>query len=116
MKVTKADVRPIVMATFPDYKGRMFTVEPVHSVRLWNLNWSGGTKYTYKAVSMADGNVASLMPIAPWEEYREGLEVDLPTNVVIVKHTYFCGKDLGITVYCHPQLVSHLLKGGNGGS
>jgi len=104
MKVTKAEIRPIVMATFPSYKGRTFEVTPTTHVTLSNLNWCGGTKSTYKALSF-DGETVTLMPVAPWEEYREGLKLQLPTNVVLVRHCYFCGADLGITVYAHPSLL-----------
>lgn len=109
MKVRKADIKPIVMATFPDYKGRTFRVEPTTAVVLHNLNWSGGTRYFYKALCLTSGKTGKLMPVAPWDEKREGATLELPTNVVTVVHQYFCGKDLGIVVYCHPSLVNHLL-------
>lgn len=109
MKVTKKEIRPIVMATFPDYKGRKFTVHACSHMKLWDLNWSGGTRNVYIAVQRKGMATCRVVPQAPWMETREGVAFALPTNAVVVRHTHFCGKDLGITVYVHPSMMPQLL-------
>lgn len=106
MKVKKAQVRDILKATFPEYRGRKFKVEFTEAIWFHDTNWSGGTTNTYVAVA-TDGLTARLNVPAPWFNAVEGTKKSLPLNMLIVKHTMFCGKDLGITIYAHP---SHLPK------
>ena len=107
MRLTTAQARPIVAKTFPNYKGRKFQIEFTDKVHFGDTNWDGGSKSTYKAVS-ADGKVAAMPDYAPWDSRNwEGRSVELPTDVLVVEHSFFCGMDMGIRIYAHP---SHLPK------
>lgn len=101
MKVKKADVKPIVQATFPNYRGRTFEIEFTPKVTFHDTNWGGGTRNLYTAVA-SDGRSIKLGVPAPWQNAVEGKTMDLPEDILIVKHTVFCGKDLGITIYANP--------------
>lgn len=107
MKLNKAQVRDILKATFPEYRGRKFKVEFTPTVTFHDTNWGGGSKNTYVAITSYGRGVARLRVPAPWLNTIEGETKDLPPDVLIVMHTIFCGKDLGITIYAHP---SHLPK------
>lgn len=111
IKVSKADIRPILAASFPQYSGRKFAIEPAERVTLHDLNWGGGTRNEYIAVRF-DGSSSRLVSAAPWVEYREGVTVELPKDTLIVQHTDFCGHDLGIRIYAHPSLMPKFLKEG----
>ena len=100
-KINKSQVRPILEATFPEYKGRSFKVEFAETIMFHDTNWAGGTKNTYVAIA-TDGRTARLNVPAPWFNAVEGARMTLPLNILIVKHAVFCGKDLGITIYAHP--------------
>ena len=101
MKVKKAQVKDILKATFPEYRGRTFKVEFAPTITFHDTNWGGGTKNTY-AIIGSDGRTARLSVPAPWINPVEGKTVEMPTNALVVKHTVFCGKDLGITIYASP--------------
>lgn len=101
MKVKKAQVKDILAATFPEYRGRKFKVEFASTVTFHDTNWGGGTKNTYIAIG-SNGRTARLSVPAPWANPVEGKTVEMPANALVVKHTIFCGKDLGITIYASP--------------
>lgn len=91
-------VKRLLALTFPDYKGRTI------KARLWlrakplENYWDGGTRSYYEAVRIADGAVSSFGTDSPF--LRSSHEpVDLPDGVILVEHAYFCGKDMGITVW-----------------
>ena len=102
-KVRKDAVRPIVEATFPRYRGRTFKVGFTDTVSFHDTNWGGGSRNTYRAVRMDKGTVNDLPSFAPWSNPVEGQTVDLPENVVVVEHSIFCGKDMGLRFYAHPN-------------
>lgn len=110
IKLNTAQARPIVKATFPDYRGRKFSLEFTDRVCFYNVNWSGGSKNEYRLVNI-DGRVGSLIGVnaAPWDNPVEGQTMDLMPDVLVVKHVYFCGKDLGITIYAHYSLAPKFL-------
>ena len=101
MKIKKSQARDIIKATFPGYKGRKVKVEFAPTVTFYDTNWGGGSRNSYAAVG-SDGRTAHLGVPAPWANAVEGETVDVAENVLIVKHTIFCGKDLGITIYANP--------------
>lgn len=111
IKLNTKQAKPFVEPTFPDYKGRKFQIEFAENVMLYNTNWSGGTRNKYAALA-ADGRMARPDIPAPWINQVEGSEVELNPNVVLVKHTIFCGKDLGITIYVHPSYAPQYLPEG----
>lgn len=103
VKVSKKQIKPILDVTFPDYTGRKFTVKFVERVTFWNTNWDGGSKNDYMAVKMTTGQVGQLPTFAPWVNPVEGQSIELTEDLVVVEHTFYCGQDLGITIYAHPS-------------
>lgn len=102
--VKKAQIKPVLDVTFPEYKGRTFKVQFTDKVTFSDTNWGGGTRSFYKFVQMDTGKVAPLSVPAPWDNQYEGKTMDLPENIVVVEHIIFCGQDLGIRFYVHPSL------------
>jgi hypothetical protein len=112
IKVTKRAVKPIVDATFPDYRGRKFRVSFTKTVTFYDTNWGGGTRNTYRAVRMDGGQANELPSFWPWANPVEGQTVELPADVVVVEHTIYCGQDLGLRFYAHPSRNLLLTAGG----
>lgn len=108
LKITRKQAKPIVDVTFPEYTGRKITVRFQTSVTFYDTNWDGGTKSDYAAVNV-DGRTGRFEAPAPWINPLEGKTVNLPVDVLIVKHSYFCGQDAGITIYAHPANAPRLL-------
>lgn len=101
IKLTTKQARPIVKLTFPEYRGRKFKLEFTNRITFYDTNWSGGTRNQYKFVHVS-GKVVALHAPAPWINPIEGKTVEIPADVLVVVHQYFCGMDVGISVYANP--------------
>lgn len=112
MHVKKADIAPLLAATFPQYKGRKFFVQAADAVRLDNLNWDGGSRNAYRAVTISGqriGNGQAFNAAAPWENNAEGQIVPIPAGAVIAREGIYCGRECGITFYINPADMPRLL-------
>ena len=111
VKVKRADVARIVERTFPEYRGRSFHVMATEAVHIHGLNWSGGSRNEYRALS-PDGRTGAnptMNALAPWDNRYEGTTVEIPAGYVVVEHCLFCGKDLGLRIYVNPSDMPRLL-------
>ena len=74
--------------------------------------WSGGTRNTYSIVRLADGSAITPPGVdhgaAPWDK-RQDIEVTLEPEFAVLKHSMFCGKDMGLTFYVHPSNITQYL-------
>jgi hypothetical protein len=52
IELKPADVKPIINATFPDYRRKKVWLYASETVTLHDLNWSGGTRMQYRACSI----------------------------------------------------------------
>ena len=105
-------VHALIKATFPDYSGNKVRIIPVDTVTFTDLNWSGGTRNQYQACTLTGENIDSrydLNSAAPWDNQFEGKSVSIPDGLAIVEHGYFCGKDMGLTIYANPRNITGLL-------
>jgi hypothetical protein len=101
MKITNKQATPIVKHVFPEYTGRKFKIEFTESITLYDTNWSGGTKNEYRFIG-SNGKIAIPSIPAPWNNMIEGSKIDIPENMLVVEHSYFCGNDMGIRIYANP--------------
>lgn len=114
IKVKIIQVRPLVAATFPQYKGRKIVVEPATEVCLYDLNWSGGSRNQYHACDLTGAPLGSMdrwNATAPWVwvNAAEGKSIPLPPGAVVVRSTIFSGTDCGLTIYVNPADMPKLL-------
>lgn len=110
--VERAQVAALVDATFPDYKGKKYRVVPLDSVTIMDLNWHGGTRSQYRGCTLAGERTGALdkwNAVAPWRNAAEGSQVEIPKGACLVKHSMFCGKDSGLTIYVHPDNMPGML-------
>lgn len=108
-KIRKAQIKPLLKATFPEYRGRTFYATFTTHITIHDTNWGGGTRSTWKAIRMDGGKVSALPSYSPWNNPTEGAQIELEPGIVIIEHCIFCGKDLGIRFYAHPSMETHLL-------
>lgn len=105
VQVSKKDVLPIVRASFPEWNGRKIRVKASESVRLHDLNWSGGTRSQYRACTINGASIEAKRDLnapAPWDNQYEGAKCDIPQGIAIVEHSFFCGKDSGLRIHVNP--------------
>lgn len=112
--VKSSQVKVIINATFPEYRKRKVCIEVTRTVKFYDLNWSGGTKNTYRACTVNGNLIPSKVNMnspAPWNNQFEGREVEIPKNVVVVCFSYFCGQIVTMTIHVHPDNVPAQLTG-----
>jgi len=110
--VTGDMVAPMVRATFPAYRGKKFQVVAAESVTLQDLNWSGGSRSSYRACTLSGqalGGTDRFALMAPWLNPAEGQTLPIVPGACVVQHILFCGEDHGLRLYVHPQDMAPLL-------
>ena len=107
--VRPADIRAIIDATYPDYKGPHAKVEVRATAEYhdYQLNWSGGSITYLKALQVAAPgysntgfNVVDLRTV--WGS-GQGYKGAIPADVMLVEHVISCGKDLGVRCIVSPN-------------
>lgn len=104
VKLKKQDVGSLVKLTFPDYRGRKFYLDRRETHHFQNY-WDGGSRQYVCAFAVINGHlvVREAANFNPITDSRAHGSFEIPRNVILVEHSIFCGKDLGITLIVHPQ-------------
>ena len=103
------EIKTIINATFPKYNGRKIKVSTDVPSRL-DSYWDGGSKDTFSFYHLDERKSFQLPTNHPAFEPGNPSKLNsLPNRVVIVMHSYFCGKDLGITIYANSDDMTPLL-------
>jgi hypothetical protein len=105
-KLSRANpmVKRVLAVAFPDYTGRKI------KARLWTRPtvlqnyWDGGTRSYYVAIRIVDGAVSDFGTDNPFVRSTHD-PVDLPAGVLLVEHSYFCGHDMGITIWARAEAL-----------
>jgi hypothetical protein len=73
--------------------------------------WEGGSRETYRVIGLETGRTIDAVNhnAAPWDSGRKGIAVKLEPGIAVVCHSMFCGKDMGLTFYVHPDNAAKLL-------
>lgn len=102
------DVREIARAAFPSYSGRTFKVAAFSPKRL-DSHWDGGSRDYFVLIGLASRKAMEVPQNGTAFDGGALMLSALPEGAALVKHTIFCGKDLGITVYVNPSNLAPLL-------
>jgi len=113
MKLTRKEAQPILKAAGSNYTGRKISVTFANKVSFYDTNWGGGTRNQYTAINMNTSRASTFYAPAPWINPVEGQSIELPENILVIEHSYFCGRDMGITIYAHPCRIPLFLKKGD---
>lgn len=92
----------IARTAFPDYAGRKIQLL-VHTESGMDLRsgWSGGSRDYFKVVAI-DGRTLTIGQNGTMFERESYDNAPLPApGALVIEHTIFCGKDLGLTVHVH---------------
>lgn len=111
MKIQKPSpiLERICRAAFPSYGGRKWKLESRERLST-NSYWDGGSKDTFCIVEIATFLTKSIPSMNPLTvKARE--PTDIPAGAVIVEHSIFCGKQIGLTVHCRPEDFEQLKQG-----
>lgn len=106
----KKDV-PEFMRTIGGYRGRKFKAVVTESVSVYGTQWDGGSRTQYYALALASPeSLRQFRDPRPWPENMGDVgQVDIPPQCIIVAHSIFCGKDMGLTFYVRPENTATLL-------
>jgi hypothetical protein len=99
------DIKSIVKAAYPSYRGRKIRISE-HTSNGMNTNsyWDGGSRDTFTVVDLATLQarpIPGINPISPPANWRDPTTIEAGT--AIVEHSIFCGKDAGCTVHIRPE-------------
>lgn len=109
MYIDTPEVKALALRCFPGYSGRTFKVEAFQGPKRLDSNWSGGSRDTFVLLNIGSDKSAHVPENGtPFTmQFKELTE--LPLNCVLAEHSIFCGKDMGITLYVHPDNLTALL-------
>jgi len=104
------EVKEVAKAAFPDYNGKKFKVKefPASGMDLTSY-WSGGSRDYYAFVDLNTKKVAPVPQNGSGHGDGNAKVTSLPDNIVVVEHSYFCGKDFGCTVYVGKENLTKML-------
>lgn len=113
MNAIYLDAKDVPQYLRGSYTGRQFKAIITDSITVPQDAgvWGGGSRDTYRFVELSTGrSIASpCQKTAPWDSTRQEFNAPLPPGIAMVEHTMFCGKDLGLTFYVHPDSAAKLL-------
>ena len=99
----------IIAASFPSYNGKKISLSTEVPTCL-NSYWQGGSKNSYAFVQLSTMKQFNVHTNHPFFEPNQPRDLEaLPLGVVLVEHSIFCGKDMGITIYANSQDLTPLL-------
>lgn len=93
-------VKKIAKLAFPDYKGRKFFLETVSSPIDVRSYWDGGSRDYFNFIRLDTLSCFGEIPAQSIND-KPMINADnviLPEGLACVRHSYFCGKDSGLTV------------------
>lgn len=107
-------VRPIVAATFPEYKGRKPVCIDSYTKRFIQDYWDEGSRTYAKAYHLPTKRVIPLKQAGFVRQYENNPynldigSVEITKDIAIVEMTIFQGKNAGISICIHPETYKSL--------
>lgn len=100
------------------YSGNSFRARPVLTVTIPSDAglWSEGSRDSYSAIELTTGKEIPLpnQSSAPWDSKRVERTIELRPGYAIIRASIFCGKDMGLIYYVHPDDIAKLLPKDSG--
>lgn len=92
------NAKEIALKGFPEYKGKKFSYQISDGPFKCRSEWGGGSCTFYSLVNI----------YAKSDLFTNDKGTYLTPGIALVTHAIFCGKDMGLTVYFHPDDVSYV--------
>lgn len=111
MYTNNPELIKVARTAFPGYTGKKFAFEILdHPINVKSC-WSGGSKDEYVFVRLDNLTTMEMPPQSAFDAKVAGAEaVTLIPGLACVRHVYFCGKDLGVTVLLHQDNKPALIE------
>ncbi|KKL66271.1 hypothetical protein LCGC14_2146660 [marine sediment metagenome] len=108
-KKNDPQVSNLVRLCYPSYKGRRtIKVDKRETYRLRDY-WDGGSRYHAEFVHLPTNRLVQLEQL-DYEHQKASNpfnlsigKIKLTPDIAVVENVIFCGKDLGVRVYVHPD-------------
>ena len=112
MYINNEKVKEIAKRAFPGYSGRKFKIEPLNFPIEFSSYWDGGSRNYYVLLRLDNYEI---LPIEnTWSNPFGRVNIpELPYGIILVEHTIFCGKDLGITIFLPKEAFQNFLPVNN---
>jgi len=104
-------IRSLVSRAYPSYRGRKYRLHVSDAAIDCASYWEGGSRSYFCFANLATGEVSSQVPAqSAFNKRVSGIQdVHLPSGFVCLEHSYFCGKDSGITIHVLPKNAAKFL-------
>lgn len=98
-----SEVKEMAHKAFPSYSGRKFKLD--NSGRPVNMtsHWDGGSRDYFVVLQLGSGQAKEIPQNGTMFDRVDVKDTVVPPGFVIIEHTIFCGKDLGITFHVDPE-------------
>ena len=91
------------------YNGKTFKLSSNPPSRL-DSYWDGGSRDYFYFYSPAEDKMLTVHSNHPaFEPDQPSTLKELPPDLILIEHSYFCGKDHGLTFYVHPDNLAKYL-------
>lgn len=104
-------IRSIVAKAYPEYKGRKFFLSVTDAPLDVRSYWDEGSRTYYTFANLATGEVSQQVPAqSAYDKQIGGANaVSLPQGFACVTHSYYCGRDCGVTIIVNPENAAKFL-------
>jgi len=111
-------VKEIITKSFPNYRGRKISIQTEEVINVRSC-WDGGSRDYYHFIQIReDGELVSLGGVRSMSAFEEPCKEQISMlsvpNLIVVRHSIFCGKDMGIDIIIHPTMMIKGLSPGQG--
>lgn len=107
-------IKTLVSKAYPEYRGRKFFLQVTDAPIDCASYWDGGSRDYFTFANLSTGEVSQAAPAqSGFDRPVSGLDsVLIPENFACIKHSFFCGKDTGITIYIRTSNAAKFLPQG----
>lgn len=110
LKASRSDkaIGAILAACYPEWTGRKVRIRIAVNYQMSDY-WSEGSRNFVRAYDLTTGKVAEAIGLAqiPMSHLAHAI-VAIPTGVLLVEHSIFCGKDAGVTVHVRMEDLARM--------
>jgi hypothetical protein len=113
MHLESREAQEIGRRVYPSYMGRKFRLtvrDGASSPMSLTSYWDGGSRDYYRVVRLADFAIVEVPQNGtPFDGLNFGAESLPAPGFMVVEHSIFCGKDVGLTFHVHPENAAKFL-------
>jgi hypothetical protein len=97
----------VAKKAFPNYTGKRYKIETGTKFSPNSNHWDGGSR-TYQVLISRDGHMRAIPEYGNMFTGYAKEPIEIPPNCILVEHSIFCGKDMGLTFVVRPEELDTL--------